>query len=118
MAQDKINRQYLIDSHELAFCIPAEIDSGEMFLGFLVADDFGAKKFYFYSRNMGNRIVSRTNDLTLKVISAMETTFESALSLKIILERAGAIIVDDTDCDINLDPAEVTRDILIGLFSK
>ena len=118
VAQDKINRQYLIDSHELAFCIPAEIDSGEMFLGFLVADDFGAKKFYFYSRNMGNRIVSRTNDLTLKVISAMETTFESALSLKIILERAGAIIVDDTDCDINLDPAEVTRDILIGLFSR
>jgi len=116
--QDKIDRQYLIDSHEIAFCVPSEIDSGEMFLGFLLSNERGEKKFYFYSRDTGRRIVSRTNDLTLKVISAMTANFETALSLKEILEKAGAVFVSDAeDCDINLDPAEVTKDILIGLFS-
>ena len=35
--QSQINRKYLIDSHEISFCVPNEIDSGEMFLGFLNA---------------------------------------------------------------------------------
>ena len=118
VAQDKINRQYLIDSHEIAFCVPCEIDSGEMFLGFLLSNERGEKKFYFYSRDTGDRIVSQTNDLTLKFISAMTANFETALSLKEILEKAGAIFVSDAeDCDINFDPTEVTKDILIGLFS-
>ena len=55
--------------------------------------------------------------MTLKIISAMTTTFETALSLRDILERANAIFVSDkNDCDINLDPAEVTKDILIRFF--
>lgn len=117
--QESINRQYLIDAHELAFCVPNDIDSGEMFLGFLTSDAEGIKKFYFSSGNTGTRIVARSDELTNKVISAMNSSFESALSLSAILERAGAILVSDAeDCDINLDPAEVTKDILLSLFSK
>ena len=119
VAQDKINRQYLIDSHELAFLVPSEIDSGEMFLGFLISDTEGAKKFYFSTGNTGQRIVARSGDLTNKVTSAMSTSFETALSLSTILERAGAVLVSDADgCDINLDPARVTKDTVLGLFSK
>ena len=119
VSQESIDRQYLIDSHELAFCVPNEILEGQMFLGFLASDADGAKKFYFSSGNTGTRIVARSDELTKKVISAMNSSFESALSLTAILERAGAIFVSDAaDCDINLDPAEVTKDILLGLFSK
>ena len=66
---------------------------------------------------MGNRIVARTTDVTKKINSAMYTTFESFLGLKEILTRADAIWEDVTasDCDINLDPAEVTKDILLAL---
>lgn len=118
--QDSIDRQYLIDSHEIAFCVPNEIDSGEMFLGFLTSDELGGKKFHFFSRNMGNRIVARSNNLTEQIISAMLTTFESSLSLKDVLLRAGAILDEVTanECDINLDPAEVTKDTLLGLLQK
>ena len=117
--QDRIDKKYLLAAHEIALCVPSEIDSGEMFLGFLNSDALGAKKFYFCSRNMGDRIVSKSNDLTAQVLSAMHTTFESFLSLKEILARAGAVLdVDRADCDINLDPAEVTKDILIGLLVK
>ena len=118
--QNRVDKKYLLAAHEIAFCVPSEIDSGEMFLGFLTSDELGAKKFYFCSRNMGDRIVSRSNDLTAQIISAMRTTFESFLSLKTILARAGAIFedVDRADCDINLDPAEITKDILIGLLVK
>ena len=120
VSQDKIDRQYLLDAHEISFCVPGKIDSGEMFLGFLTSDEFGAKKFYFSSRNMGKRIVSRSNELTAQIISAMSSTIESALSLKEILLKGGAILegVESSDCDINLDPAEVTKDILTGLFAK
>ena len=117
--QERINRQYLLDSHEIAFCVPGEIESGEMFLGFLTADELGGKKFYFFSRDMGSRIVAKSNELTGKITSAMSVTLENCLSLNALLHRAGAIFEDVTadDCDINLDPAEVTKDTLIGLLA-
>ncbi len=116
--QDSIDRKYLIDAHEIAFCVPCEISSGEMFLGFLRSDASGAKKFYFSSGNMGKRIVSRSDNLTERIISAQSTVFESRLSLNALLKKSGAVLVDSSDCDINLDPAEVTKDILLGLFAK
>ena len=118
--QSQINRKYLIDSHEISFCVPNETDSGEMFLGFLNSDEDGNKKFYFTSANMGNRIVARSDENSLKMISATKTSLESALSLKEILQKAGAIFekTDDENWDINLNPAEVTKDIFIGLFAK
>ncbi|MBR1647493.1 MAG: hypothetical protein IJ685_12060 [Selenomonadaceae bacterium] len=118
--QGRIDRKYLIDSHEIAFCVPNEISSGEMFLGFLTSDAGGAKKFYFCSGATGKRIVAASNDLTEKFISAMSATFESRLSLNDILVQAGAVLDDVTsdDCDINLDPAEVTKDTLLGLLGK
>ena len=120
VAQEVIDRKYLIDAHEIAFCVPNEISSGEMSLGFLVADEDGAKKFVFASNDMGNRIVARSNDLTAKFTSAMATTAESFLSFNDVLRRAGAILDDVTteDCDINLDPAEVTKDALLALLAK
>ena len=120
VAQEKIDRKYLLDAHEISFCVPNKIDTGEMFLGFLDSNELGEKKFYFFSRNMGKRIVARSNDLTEQILSAMRTTFESFLALDEVLKRAGAILEDVTaaDCDINLDPAEVTKDILLGLLTK
>lgn len=117
--QERIDKRYLIDAHEIAFCVPCEISSGEMFLGFINSDESGEKKFYFFSRNTGNRIVARTDELTEKINSAMATTFDACLNLNDILERAGAVLEDVTadDCDINLDPAEVTKDTLISLFA-
>ena len=69
---------------------------------------------------MGGRRVAKSTVLTEKTISAMSTTFESCLSLNEILQKADAIFedVDASNCDINLDPAEVTKDILIELFAK
>lgn len=118
--QESIDRQYLIDAHEIAFCVPNEISSGEMFLGFLETNELGEKKFYFFARDMGNRIVARTTNVTNRINSAMQTSAESFLSLNEVLVKAGAIFEDVTaeNCDINLDPAEVTKDILIGLLSK
>ncbi|MBR3498488.1 MAG: hypothetical protein IKO05_05785 [Selenomonadaceae bacterium] len=120
VAQEKIDRKYLLDAHEIGFCVPSEISSGEMFLGFLLSDESGAKKFYFFSRSTGERIVARSDELTGKVTSAMLTTFKSCLSLNELLRAAGAVLDDVTadDCEINLDPAEVTKDTLLGLFAK
>ena len=89
-----------------------------MFLGCLTSNDLGEKKFYFFSRDMGNRIVARSGEMTDKIASAMRTTFETFLTLNEVLQKAGAVLegVTADDCDINLDPAEVTKDILLGLI--
>ena len=120
VAQESIDRKYLLDAHEIAFCVPNEISAGEMSLGFLVADEDGTKKFVFSSNDMGRRIVARSDDLTAKFTSAATTTAESFLSLNDVLQRAGAIVdgVTTEDCDINLDPAEVTKDALLALLAK
>lgn len=118
--QEKINRKYLLDAREIAFCVPNEISSGQMLIGYLAANENGEKIFYFHSGKMGNSRVARSDELTAQAISAMNTTLKSCLSLKEILERGGAILenVDAENCDINLNPAEVTKDILLNLFAK
>ena len=118
--QENIDRKYLLDAREIAFCVPNEIDVGQMLIGYLSCAEGGEKTFYFYSGKMGDSRVARSNERTAQAISAMNTTLKSCLSLKEILERAGAIFenVDAENCDINLNPAEVTKDILLNLFAK
>ena len=50
----------------------------------------------------------------------MTTSLKSCLSLQEILLKADAILenVDSSDCDINLNPAEVAKDTLLNLFAK
>ena len=118
--KDKIDREFLVYSYEVGDLIPFQIQSGGMFLGFLVSNARGGKKFYFCSRHMRSEIVARTTALTKKFNDTMTASLESCLSLNEILERAGAIMrnVDINNCDIDLDPSAVTKDILIGLFEK
>ena len=118
--QESIDRQYLLDAHEIAFCVPNKIPSGQMMLGFIRSNGLGEKKFYFYSRQTGKNIVARTTETTVKMNDAMCVSAETSLSFNAILKKAGAIFEDVTaeNCDINLDPAKVTRDVLIGLLAK
>ena len=115
---DNINRQYLIDSHEVAFCLPNKIDGGEMFIGFLYGDVDGNKKFYFTTAATNKRIIARRDENSLRMISALQTSLESCLKLKDILKDAGAIFekADNEDWDINLDPQVVTKDSILNLF--
>ncbi len=118
--QETIDRKYLINSYENAFCMPFQIDSSGMFLGFIKSDKDGNKKFYFCSRNMGNQIAAPNAPMTIKFNSAMSTSFESRLSLNEILEKADAIFenVDKSNFDINLDPFVVTKETFMELLSK
>ena len=118
--QAEIDRNYLINSHEISFCLPNKIEGGEMFLGFLHGDDDGNKKFYFTSAFTGKRIVAHSDEKSLRMTSAIITSLESCLKLKDILKDAGAIFekADDEDWDINLDPQVVTKDTFLNLFAK
>ena len=105
---------------EVSFCLPNEIESGEMFIGFLHSDEDGNKKFYFTAANTGNRIVAQSDEKALQMISALQTSLESCLKLKDILKEAGAIFekADGEDWDINLAPQVVTKDSILNLFAK
>ena len=116
----QIDRKYLIDSHELAFCVPNKIESGEMFIGFLDNDAEGNKKFYFTAAATGNRIIARSDENSARMTAALRTSFESCLKLKNILRDAGAIFEKESgdDWDINLAPQVVTKDTFLDLFKS
>ena len=116
----KIDRKYLIDSHEISFCLPNKIEGGEMFLGFLSGDAEGNKKFYLTSASTGSRIVARSDENSARMTAALRTSLESCLKLKDILRAAGAIFekADDEQWDINFDPQIVTKDTFMNLFAK
>ena len=116
----KIDRNYLIDSHEISFCMPSKIDGGEMFIGFLYSDVEGNKKFYFTLASTNERIIAQRDENALRMISALQNSLESCLKLKDILKDAGAIFekADNEDWDINLDPQVVTKDTILNLFKK
>jgi hypothetical protein len=118
--QENIDREYLINAHENAFCMPFQIDSTGKFLGFVKADEEGNKKFYFCSRNMVKFIAEPNTPTTKKFNAAMNASFENRLSLNDILEKAGAIFenVDKSNFDINLDPFVVTKDTLLELLGR
>ncbi len=120
VAQDKIDGQYLIDDHENDFCVPFQIETSGLFLGLIVSDNTGKKKFYFSSRNMSEGVVARTAALNKKLTSAMITNFENCLSLNEVLEKAGAILknVDKYTCHIDLDPSDMLKDTIISLLEK
>ena len=115
-----IYRQYLIDAHEISFCLPNKIEGGEMFLGFVDSDIDGNKKFYFTSAATGKRIVAQSDENSARLRSATKTSIETCLKLKTILEKAGAIFdkAEDENWDINLDSQTVTKDNFLNLFEK
>lgn len=115
---DRIDKQYLIDSHTISFVLPNEISRQEMFLGFI--EDFcHEKRFIFSSANFGNRIVSKYDENSENMIQAMLDSCDSSLKLKDLLERAGARFEksDAEDWDIDLDPQIATKDSILNLFT-
>ncbi len=115
--KNRIDRDYLINSHTMNYCMKNVIQENAMFLGFLDIKDEN-KKFYFTSATMGNNIVSRYDDNAAKMLSAIRTKMESCLKLDTILKMAGAVFTkdDDKDWDINLDPQQVTKDVFISML--
>ena len=118
--QAEIDRNYLINAHEVAFCLPSKIEGREMLLGFLYGDEEGNKKFYFTSASTGDRIVAQSDAQSARMTSALKTSLESCLKLKDILKSAGAVFekTEDEDWNINLDPQVVTKDMFLSLFEK
>lgn len=119
---DRVNKQYIINCHTMAFCIPDTLEVGETnkFVGFLESDEEGNKKFCFTSGSLSRSIVAKFNESADHTVNAMKTTIKSCLKLRDVLKQAGAVLekAEDEEWDINLDPQEVDKDTLISLFVK
>ena len=115
---DRIDREYLLDSHTTNFYMMNSIPGASMFLGMLDIKNKD-KTFYFTSASMSKSIVSRYDDVSRHTLSAMRSKFESCLKVKDVLLLAGARFTkeDNESWDINLDPMQATKDTFISLMS-
>lgn len=117
--KQKITRENLFDPRTVQFSIPYEISTDKLSIGFLDSDEEGNKKFYFYGTQVGNGRVSSNDNNTVHMLNYMKKYFDSCLTLKEILEKAGAIFEkeDNEEWDIDLDTTKITKNQLIELFS-
>lgn len=117
--KERINKNYLIDSHTMNFCMKNTIEGNALVLGFLDISQQN-KKFYFTSASMSDSIVSRYDEHAAAMNSAMRSKYDSCLTFNSILKSCGAVFEkdEDKDWDINLDPQQVTADVFLSLLSE
>lgn len=114
----KIARNNLISPTSIKFSIPWQIDQNKLNIGFLDSDEEGNKKFYFYSTQVGNSRINTNKPYVNEMLKYINSYLSSCVTLKELLEKAGAIFTKDEneEWDIDLDYHKVTKDQIINLF--
>jgi len=116
--KDRVDKNYLIDSHTMKFCIDNYIEKNGMSLGFLDVSAPEKKVFYFSSSSISKSIAASYGEKAKYANSAMRTMVNSCLKLNDVLKMAGAKFEkeDDEEWDIVLDPKQVTKDIFLDFI--
>jgi len=115
---DKLPMNYMVDPNSVLAIADTKILQRQKILGLIVTTP-ESNKFYFTESAMGKSITSKKVNYLEKSRQFMVDYYTNAITLKEVLERAGAKIVNErTDCDIDLDPETLEKDTIINLLIK
>lgn len=93
------------------------IEDDEMMLGFIRSDEEGKKDFIFYSSRLGDRIVSKYDNVMDNIASAINSTIDNRLMLEDLIGMCGGLITDNPEeADYNLDETNLVKDSFNFLF--
>jgi len=116
---NEFNENYTINPNNILSVSKTAIDKKQKALGFVVTDN-DEYRFYFNELNIGESITSSEKPYVMDTIKYLTNYYTNMISLNDILSKAGAIIVTDKDkaeeCDINLSPDNVDKEIIISLL--
>jgi len=126
VAQEKpINwkQNYMIDPNNLVAMSNSKINQKEKVLGLLVTT-FDECRFYFAEIYVGNSITSSNTKLAEHSRKYLFNFYENTISLKDVLEKAGAIIITNSSpedlkegvYDIDLSPEALEKDSILNLL--
>jgi hypothetical protein len=113
-----MNKNYMINPNNLVMSVASNVNQKSKILGLVVVDAQGSK-FYFAESYVGASITSRSSDFVSRSRDYLFDFYENTIMLKDILEKAGAIFVEDKDeCDIDLSPEALEKDTILNLLIK
>lgn len=106
---------YMINPNNVITLAKSKINKKQMVIGLLVPTTNGSK-FYFAETSIGKSITSSNSDFMENTKKYLLNFYGNTIKLKDILEKAGAKIVDNKKCDIDLSPEELERDTILNLI--
>lgn len=109
-------KNYMVNPSYVVSVAESKINQKEKILGLLVTT-LNECRFYFVETYIGKSITSSASDFVEHSRKYLFDFYENTISLRDILTKAGAKIVDNKDkSDINLSPEELTKDSILNLL--
>jgi hypothetical protein len=122
---EKLPQNYMVDPNSVIAIADTKILQRQKILGLIVTSSEG-NKFYFTESAMGKQITSKKVNYMENSRQFMFDYYTNSISLKEVLERAGAKITSDIatirleqkSVDIDLSPESLEKDTIINLLIK
>ncbi len=110
---------YMVDPNNVMAVTDSTIKERQKILGLAVTTLDGCR-FYFVETALGGSITSSDNDYVQHSRQYLFDYYENSISLNDLLARAGAVITNDSEdeVDIDLAPESIEKDTIIKLLTK
>jgi len=111
-------QNYMVNPNNVISIAKSKINQRQKILGLLVVKT-NECRFYFTETYLGVSITSSNSEFVENSRKYLFDFYKNAITLKDVLEKAGAKIAKDKKkCDINLSPEELEKDTILNLIIK
>lgn len=111
-------KNYMVNPNNLVAVTSSKINKRQKILGLLVITT-NECRFYFTEANIGGSITSSNSKFAEHSRQYLFNFYENTISLKDILKKAGAKMIDSKDkADIDLSPEELEKDSILNVLIK
>lgn len=115
---DNMNKNYTINPNNVKCIVNSVMNVNSKALG-VISVDKNESRFYFSETGFGEGRSSSDSEYMKQGRRFIYNSYKNAILLDEILEKAGAILVDDKeDCDIDLSLESLEKDKIINLLKK
>lgn len=111
----KVKKNYMFDPNELLLEVETEMKSRQQILGLFLPEEDGTS-FVLINAGFGNISVSSSSIHSENAKVALYSQYANPMLLKQLLIDAGAVLVSEDECDIDMMPQRLQKDSLIQLL--
>ncbi|MFX1380750.1 MAG: hypothetical protein ACFFA4_16835 [Promethearchaeota archaeon] len=110
-----LTNNYMVDQNKIITTVKENINEKQNILGFLITTE-NECRFYFVKTSIGNSITSTDNHYTKHSLKYLTNFYKNTINLNEILQKAGALLSNKEECDIDLSPESLEKDSIINLL--
>jgi len=107
----------MVNPNNVISIAKSKINQKQKILGLLVVKT-NECRFYFTETYLGMSITSSDSEFVENSRKYLFDFYKNAITLKDVLEKAGAKMAKDKKCDIDLSPEKLEKDTILNLIIK